>query len=61
MIDRQHGEIIYECDACDETLDTGESEWADAMSVFRANAWRAEKVGSDWTHLCPNCQLRGKR
>lgn len=56
MIDRQHGEIVFECDGCDETIETGESEWADARAEFRRNDWRAEKVGNDWTHLCPDCQ-----
>ena len=58
MIDRQYGEITYECDACDETLETGESEFSDALGMFRRNAWKAEKVGSEWTHLCPKCQDR---
>lgn len=57
MIDRQHGEITFECDACDETLATGESEWADAQVYFRNDGWKAEKVGSEWTHLCPKCRV----
>jgi hypothetical protein len=57
MIDRQfRGEITYECDACDETLETGESEWNDALAEFRRSGWLAEKVGSEWTHLCPRCK-----
>jgi hypothetical protein len=58
MIDRQYGEITYECDACDETLATGESEFNDALGMFRRDGWQAEKVGTEWTHLCPNCQDR---
>ncbi len=58
MIDRQRGEIIYECDGCDETIETGERDWPDAMACFRREGWRAEKVGEDWTHLCPRCQNR---
>lgn len=61
MIDRQFGELTYECDACDETLETGESEFSDALSQFRREGWKAEKVGSEWTHLCPKCQTRGAR
>lgn len=56
MIDRQHGEIVFECDACDETLETGESEWADAHSQFRRDGWKSEKVGDEWVHTCPNCR-----
>lgn len=58
MIDRQHGEIVFECDGCPETIETGESEWNDAMALFRRERWRAEKVGEEWTHLCPDCQRR---
>lgn len=56
MIDRQHRAIVFECDACDETLETGESEFPDAMAHFRRDGWKAEKVGTDWTHLCPDCR-----
>ena len=58
MITRQYGEITFECDACDDTIETGESEWNDAMVDFRRLGWRSEKVGVDWTHLCPKCQTR---
>lgn len=59
MIDRQHGEVVFECDSCNETLPTGETEFGDAMALFRREGWRAEKVGEDWTHLCP--QHAGRR
>lgn len=58
MIDRQFGEITFECDACDATLETGEGEWAPAQAQFRRDGWRAEKVGDEWTHLCPACGRR---
>lgn len=58
MIDRQHGQIVFECDGCDETIETGEDEWNEAMAQFRSERWRAEKVGDEWTHLCPRCQRR---
>mgnify|MGYP000612023563 CR=1 FL=1 len=61
MIDRQYGEITFECDACDETLETGETEFSDAMGQFRRDGWRSEKVGSEWTRLCPACQDRPRR
>lgn len=56
MIDRQHGAIVYECDVCDSVLDTGESEFSDALSQFRREGWKAERVGTEWTHLCPDCR-----
>jgi hypothetical protein len=57
MIDRQHNEITYECDACDETLATGQSEFADAHAMFRREGWKAEKVGDEWVHTCPRCRV----
>lgn len=56
MIDRQYGKITFECDGCDDTIATEESEWDAAQAEFRSSGWRAEKVGTDWTHLCPICQ-----
>jgi hypothetical protein len=56
MIDRQFNQITFECDACDATLETGEEEWGDAKADFDRAGWRAEKVGKDWTHLCPKCR-----
>ena len=56
MIDRQYSGIIFECDGCSETLETSQTDWDQAMVRFRAQRWRAEKVGSDWVHLCPACQ-----
>lgn len=56
MIDRQHGKIAFECDGCDETIETGETEWADAIARFRREGWRSEKIGDEWVHLCPTCK-----
>lgn len=56
MIDRQKGAVVFECDGCDETLETGEDEFAAAMAMFRRDGWKAEKVGGDWVHLCPRCK-----
>lgn len=58
MIDRQYGEINFECDACDDIIVTREADWRDAMERFRNEGWRSEKVGDEWTHLCPKCQGR---
>ena len=56
MIDRQYGNIIFECDVCDETLTTDEDEFNAALNVFRNNYWKSEKVGDEWTHLCSRCK-----
>jgi len=58
MLDRQHGEVVFECDSCGETLTTGEDEFAQAMQLFRREGWRAVKDDEDdtWQHYCMRCK-----
>ena len=55
MLDRQEGQIVFECDACGEVLETEEKEFSEAKRRLDAADWRARKVGSDWIHTCPDC------
>ena len=57
MIDRQGGQIVFECDSCDETLETGTEEFRDAWAHAQREGWRAKKIGTVWTHACPGCEL----
>lgn len=53
MIDRQRGKIIFECDACGDTLETDESDFADANRARRDAGWAAVHVkGDEWAHYC---------
>lgn len=56
MIDRQGGCVVFECDACDEVLDTGEDDFQTALAQMKRERWKVEKVGSDWVHTCPSCR-----
>lgn len=56
MIDRQHRDIVFECDTCDATLETNEREWVDAKAVFDHEGWQAKNIAGDWSHFCPNCK-----
>lgn len=56
MIDRQGGQIIFECDSCDTTLESGTEEWSDAWSRAKREGWRSRKIGSEWVHACPGCE-----
>lgn len=56
MLERQHGTIIFCCDACGDTLETGEREFAPAKAVLDAEGWRARKFGVDWMHYCAGCR-----
>lgn len=59
-IERQYGAIIFVCDqenmaACEGTLETGESDWADAMTALNRAHWRVFRRGAGWIHCCSKC------
>lgn len=56
MLDWQHGQAVYECDGCDETLQTGEREFERALTVLKRERWRSVKDTTGWLQLCPDCQ-----
>lgn len=56
MIDRQGGEIVFECDSCDEVWESGTSEFNEAWAEAKSMGWRAKKVGNVWVHACPDCE-----
>ena len=55
MLDRQHGKIVFECDDCGAVLETGESDFSDAVSAMRDAGWTSRKIGDVWTHKCEEC------
>lgn len=55
MLTRIYGKINFECDDCGEVLDSDTKDFDDAMGVLRAEGWRSEKLGQDWSHYCPKC------
>jgi hypothetical protein len=55
MIDRQHGLIVFECDACEETCETGFDEWVDAWPCAKREGWKSRKIDGEWIHTCPEC------
>lgn len=59
MLDRQHGDVIFECDGgCGEVLETGTSNFDAARNALRRENWKTRKIGEEWTHLCPGCYER---
>ena len=56
MIDRQYGNIIIECDSCDETF-KGESneEFVIVWAAAKREGWRTRQVAGEWLHGCPKC------
>lgn len=61
-IDRYKGYIIFECDRCHETLETGTREFNEALNELNNEGWRAQKVFPDtrgdgvWRHYCKGCK-----
>ena len=57
MLDRQHGDIVIECDSCDEILETETSDFGSALNLMKREGWRARKIGEDWCHFCSKCEV----
>ena len=58
MIDRQGGDVVFECDSCDEVLETEQADFNSAWNLAKREGWRARKIGADWCHECPHCNTR---
>ncbi len=56
MIDRQHGKIVIECDACDTVYEGGSDEWAPVWISAKREGWKTRQIGSEWVHTCPDCK-----
>lgn len=56
MLERQHGEIVVECDTCDATLATDTADFDEARDLLKAERWRTYKEGDVWCHACPGCR-----
>jgi len=55
MIERQKGDIYFQCDSCNEATEPLTSDFATAWNIAKRDGWRARKVGTEWGHQCPNC------
>lgn len=58
MIDRQHGRIVIECDACDETFEGDSDNWQEVWPAAKRDGWKSRQFGGEWLHMCPKprCQ-----
>ena len=51
--------IVFTCDECDEELDTGETEFHDALAAKKAEGWTSRKDGdNEWMDVCDQCKDR---
>lgn len=53
--EREGGEVVFCCDACSETLETGEDEFDRALTTLRREGWHCHRHAktSEWMHFCP--------
>lgn len=52
MISRNHNDIIFECDACGDTLETMQADWNSAWNTAKRQGWRSKKMDGAWEHYC---------
>jgi Fe2+ or Zn2+ uptake regulation protein len=53
--DRQHGRIIFVCDACGETQEAADDDFDSFWQGLKKQGWQARKEDDEWQHLCPEC------
>lgn len=55
MKDIQHGKLVFECDSCEQTIDTecDPDNWQGAMHVLKREGWHVCKIADEWLHGCP--------
>lgn len=54
-VDRQKGNVVFECDACNETLETKTSNFSAAMNLLHHEGWKARREDGEWVHYCDKC------
>lgn len=59
MLDQQHGNFVFQCEACPEILEASTSNFEAAQNVRRRAKWATYKTKKgDWGHLCPDCSQK---
>jgi hypothetical protein len=57
MLDRQKGNIVIQCDGCDDVIETNQADFGVAMNMLRRAGWRARKSDGEWKHYCTECPI----
>jgi hypothetical protein len=60
-VERVKGELVFTCDECDDTLETGTDEFAEGLQELKDAGWGTGRTGTTWVHRCPTCQPPGWR
>jgi len=52
--------IIFACDLCDSEIDTGETNFADAIQIKKDENWGSRKdENGEWMDICSDCKVTG--
>jgi DnaJ domain len=54
-IHRDHGNVVFECDGCDDTFTIDDPDFALSWTAAKRDNWITRKIGPEWHHYCPNC------
>lgn len=54
-IERVKGEIVVHCDKCSECVETGATDFQQALSTIRMSGWTYINTKYGWEHFCPEC------
>jgi hypothetical protein len=53
---RDCGNIVFECDDCNDVLDTGTESFREAIENMHAEGWTAHRIDDGvWEHKCRSC------
>jgi hypothetical protein len=54
---RDHGDIVFECDSCRDTLETRTANFEAARNLLKRAHWQPyrRKDSDDWSHRCHAC------
>lgn len=48
--------IFFNCDLCNEELDTGETEFSNAIEAKKAEGWGSRRDAEGWLDVCEHCK-----
>ncbi len=56
MIEREDGDVVFECDGCGARCVTDHAVFTDALDQMKDRGWRVKKFGNVWAHFCERCK-----
>jgi len=40
MVTKLYGDVVFECDSCDETFETAQADWNSAWNMAKRDGWK---------------------